>query len=150
MVRLKEILSGNKLVTKRFFNILIEVFVPKNLIDFLFLNIYSFLALQKVTAQKIKFYIKDFFNKYLLKKSLLENFIFCAVVSVKITSISIKCSEISVNVSVSQNYVNLLDKIFDERRRNHLVAHQYLTKLYLENPGPAFVGSYVAVTVSKN
>ena len=101
MVRLKKILSGNKLVTKRFFNILIEVFVPKNLTDFLFLNIYSFLALQKVTAQKIKFYIKDFFNKYLLKKSLLENFIFCAVVSVKITSISIKCSEISVNVSVS-------------------------------------------------
>ena len=45
----------------------------------------------RVTAQKIKFLIKDFFNKcdqirrklrirsYLVKKSLMENFIFCAV-----------------------------------------------------------------------
>ena len=34
-----------------------------------------------VTAQKIKFSIKDFFSilSYLLKKSLVENFIFCAV-----------------------------------------------------------------------
>ena len=38
-----------------------------------------------ITAQKIKFYIKDFFSKYdqirsyLLKKSLMKNFIFCAV-----------------------------------------------------------------------
>ena len=37
------------------------------------------------TAQKIKFSIKDFFSKYdqirrKLKKSLMENFIFCAVV----------------------------------------------------------------------
>ena len=43
------------------------------------------------TAQKMKFYIKDFFSKYdqirsvlriwshLLKKSLMKNFIFCAV-----------------------------------------------------------------------
>ena len=36
------------------------------------------------TAQKMKFFIKDFFSKYdqirsLLKKYLMENFIFCAV-----------------------------------------------------------------------
>ena len=46
------------------------------------------------TAQKMKFFIKDFFSKcdqigrklricsYLLKKSLIENFIFCAVLSI--------------------------------------------------------------------
>ena len=45
----------------------------------------------KSTAQKMKFFIKDFFNKcyqirrklriwsHLLKKSLMENFIFCGV-----------------------------------------------------------------------
>ena len=37
-----------------------------------------------ITAQKMKFSIKDYFSKYeqirsLLKKSLMENFIFCAV-----------------------------------------------------------------------
>ena len=48
------------------------------------------------TAQKMKFSIKDFFSKYdkirdflrikshLLKKSLMENFIFCAVSQVKL------------------------------------------------------------------
>ena len=51
------------------------------------------------TAQKMKFSIKDFFIKYdqirrklriwshLLKKSLMENFIFCAVVSLVFNSI---------------------------------------------------------------
>ena len=46
---------------------------------------------RKITAQKMKFFIKDYFSKcdqihsflqiwsYLLKKSLMENFIFCAV-----------------------------------------------------------------------
>ena len=35
------------------------------------------------TAQKMKFSIKDFFSKcyYLLKKSLMENFIFCGVLN---------------------------------------------------------------------
>ena len=45
------------------------------------------LALETATAQKLKFSIKDFFNKCdqirmrksLLKKSLVENFTFCAV-----------------------------------------------------------------------
>ena len=47
------------------------------------------------TAQKMKFYIKDFLSKcdqirsflriwsHLLKKSLMENFIFCAVIGVR-------------------------------------------------------------------
>ena len=47
------------------------------------------------TAQKMKFFIKDFFSKFdqirmklriwshLLKKSLMENFIFCAVTALK-------------------------------------------------------------------
>ena len=33
----------------------------------------------KVTALKMKFFIKDFFSKSVLKKFLMENFIFCAV-----------------------------------------------------------------------
>ena len=52
---------------------------------------WSFTLREKVTAQKMKFCIKDFFSKfdqtcsflriwsYLLKKSLMENFSFCAV-----------------------------------------------------------------------
>ena len=32
-----------------------------------------------VTTQKMKLCIKDFFSKYLRKKSLMENFIFCVV-----------------------------------------------------------------------
>ena len=51
----------------------------------------AFLFCKKFTAQKMKFSIKDFFGKYdqirsfvriwshLLKKSLMEDFIFCAV-----------------------------------------------------------------------
>ena len=37
-------------------------------------------------AQKMKFFIKDFFRKcaHLLKKSLMENFIFCAVEDAKV------------------------------------------------------------------
>ena len=31
------------------------------------------------TAQKMKFSIKDFFSKHLLKKSLMENVIICAM-----------------------------------------------------------------------
>ena len=50
--------------------------------------------MKETTAQKVKFSIKDFFSKYdqirkflrtwsnLLKKSLMENFIFCTVDSV--------------------------------------------------------------------
>ena len=53
-----------------------------------------FLFCKKFTAQNMKFSIKDFFGKYdqirsfvriwshLLKKSLMEDFIFCAVVVV--------------------------------------------------------------------
>ena len=52
-------------------------------------------GLQNSTAQKMKFSVKDFFSKYdqirsflriwsqLLKKSLMENFIFCAVIANK-------------------------------------------------------------------
>ena len=52
---------------------------------------FSFLRFLFITAQKMKFSIKDFFNKYdqiskklriwshLLKKSLMKNFNFCAV-----------------------------------------------------------------------
>ena len=51
-----------------------------------------------ITAQKIKFFIQDFFSKcdqirsllriwsYLLKKSLLKNFIFCAVIPLESTA----------------------------------------------------------------
>ena len=54
-------------------------------------NELSFLSTDYGTAQKMKFSIKDFFSKcdqthrnlriwsHLLKKSLMENFIFCAV-----------------------------------------------------------------------
>ena len=43
------------------------------------------------TAEKMKFPINDFFSKHLLKKSLMENFIFCAVwlfLSVKVLPLS--------------------------------------------------------------
>ena len=38
-------------------------------------------VVQMITAQKLKFSIKDLFStwSHLLKKSLIENFIFCAV-----------------------------------------------------------------------
>ena len=44
------------------------------------------------TAQEMKFSIKDFFSKlriwsHLLKKSLMENFIFCAVSSLELTKV---------------------------------------------------------------
>ena len=46
---------------------------------------------QQITAQKMKFSIKDFFSKcdpHLLKKSLMENFIFCVPDVLKISYIS--------------------------------------------------------------
>ena len=64
----------------------------KHIIKFSFSTLFQFaLKLILVTAQKWKFSIKDFFSKcdqihrklriwsHLLKKSLMENFIFCAV-----------------------------------------------------------------------
>ena len=58
--------------------------------EFRFSNIqifHVFFLIIKCTAQKMKFPIKDFFSecdqihkKHLLKKSLMENFIFCAVI----------------------------------------------------------------------
>ena len=53
--------------------------------------VYSILNSTEITAQKMKFFIKDFLSKcdqiwsflriwsHLLKKSLMENFVFCAV-----------------------------------------------------------------------
>ena len=53
--------------------------------------VYLLLSTIRITAQKMKFYIEDFFSKYdqissllriwshTLKKSLMENFIYCAV-----------------------------------------------------------------------
>ena len=53
--------------------------------------VYSILKSTEITAQKMKFFIKDFFSKcdqiwsflriwsHLLKKSLMKNFVFCAV-----------------------------------------------------------------------
>ena len=52
------------------------------------------------TAQNTKFSIKDFFNKfdpYLLKESLVENFIFCAVL--------ITCKQ--PNYQAKQNFINM-------------------------------------------
>ena len=55
----------------------------------------------KFTAQKIKFFIKDFFSKcdqirrklsYLLKKSLTENFIFCAALPQNRSTINVQDS----------------------------------------------------------
>ena len=50
----------------------------------------------RVTAQKMKFSIKDFFSKcdHLLKKSLMENFIFCAVqsLSCSLWAVFVLCS----------------------------------------------------------
>ena len=56
-------------------------------------------ALLSGTAHKMKFFIKDFFSKpipkklriwsHLLKKSLMENFIFCAVTTVHIERIQL-------------------------------------------------------------
>ena len=58
--------------------------------EFRFSNIqifHVFFLIIKCTAQKMKFPIKDFFSecdqihkKHLLKKSFMENFIFCAVI----------------------------------------------------------------------
>ena len=54
-------------------------------------NMRSFIRLNHITAQKMKFSIKDFFSKcdqirgflqiwsHLLKKSIIKNFIFCSV-----------------------------------------------------------------------
>ena len=61
--------------------------------------------LQKLTAQKMKFSIKDFFNKcaHLLKKSLMEKFIFCAVTSKTsrddISPFSILCNALVLNIN---------------------------------------------------
>ena len=64
------------------------VICPKNLDIYLYADNQNHVS---ITAQKIKFSIKDFFSKcdqmrsflriwfHLLKKSLMENFIFCAV-----------------------------------------------------------------------
>ena len=52
------------------------------------------------TAQNTKFSIKDFFSKfdpYLLKESLVENFIFCAVL--------ITCKQ--PNYQAKQNFINM-------------------------------------------
>ena len=65
------------------------------------------------TAQKMKFFIKSFFSKcdkirrklriwsHLLKKSLMENFIFCAVYSINIRKIHTKYSNDSNEVFLS-------------------------------------------------
>ena len=65
------------------------------------------------TAQKMKFFIKSFFSKcdkirrklriwsHLLKKSLMENFIFCAVYSINIRKIHMKYSNDSNEVFLS-------------------------------------------------
>ena len=45
------------------------------------------LRISNVTAQKMKFFIKDFFSRiwsHLLKKSLMDNFIFCPLCSLRV------------------------------------------------------------------
>ena len=80
------------------------------------------------TAPKMKFSIKDFFNKcdqirsflriwsHLLKKSLIENFNFCAVIIVKITFLNF-FSELNSEV-VDRRYA--LKKIFTAKHSLHL------------------------------
>ena len=72
------------------------------------------LFLKNSTAQKMKFSIKDFFSKcdqvrrklriwsHLLKKSLMENFIFCAVVNMA----KLKSGELVENKSIFRYIVD--------------------------------------------
>ena len=83
-----------------------------------------------VTAQKMKFFIKDFFSKcdqirsslriwsHLLKKSLMENFIFCAVRYCNVSTISfeqilwfhfVRTLFTSVLISLLKFYINGLE-----------------------------------------
>ena len=77
---------------------------------------------QSITAQKMKFSIKDFFSKcdqirknlqiwsHLLKKSLMENFIFCAVYEQYLTPLNkyLRMSNVTGNLSLYD--VNILLK----------------------------------------
>ena len=64
----------------------------------------SYHTSSRVTAQKMKISIKDFLSKWshLLKKSLIENFIFCAVRCTSETVVQ-RCSVKKMFLKISQN-----------------------------------------------
>ena len=86
---------------KNFVNILIKQFIITSVYQWYFSKIITF------NAQKMKFSIKDFFGKrdqiriflriwsHLMKKSLMENFIFCTVLMSKLTTRNLTDGEIS-------------------------------------------------------
>ena len=78
--------------------------------------LYGFLISELFIAQKMKFSIKDFFSKcgfsrflriwsHLLKKSLMENFIFCAVIGVFCNTIS------QIALDIRMYFVTFLTKV---------------------------------------
>ena len=85
------------------------------------------LYLKSYTAQKMKFSIKDFFSKYdqircflriwsyLLKKSLMENFIFCVVLKYRQKSVIELYCEISYQLNVKKMQITIFAKNLHHR-----------------------------------
>ena len=87
------------------------------------------------TAQKMKFSIKDFFSKFdqvrhfqriwshLLKKSLMENFIFCAVSFVteviifghNLFMVSLDVESLLTNIPIDETIKNALDDMYQKK-----------------------------------
>ena len=97
LITLKKLSPMSYCLTQRISHKIAYVISTKRLLNAIYMvscrnaSRFSYSATTTITAQKMKFYIKDFFSKcaqirrklriwsHLLKKSLMQNFIFCAV-----------------------------------------------------------------------
>ena len=75
-----------------------------------------------ITARKMKFFIKEFFSKcdQILKKSLMENFIFCAVYK-KLSIFRSSRFQIFFKIGVLKNFANFLE--------NHMCRSLFFDKV---------------------
>ena len=111
----KQVKIGNHSLSEELY-IIVSVLYPK--VDNVKLNSY--------TARKMKFSIKDFFSKcdqirsflriwsYLLKKSMMENFIFCAVLEMKLkkTAEVVSVDPRSRNIKKNKNFSGVTVNIY--------------------------------------
>ena len=75
----------------------------------------------RYTAQKMKFSIKDLFRSHLLKKSLIENFILCAVLKTIVNKLDNRILDATSLFHINQyntDKLNLENKIANVDKKN--------------------------------